>query len=167
MDFGLEADAPDWWWSGALELLDVARSLDTLPLEDDYIRRPMLCWLDGVVGDTPGARLYNRVAFEIVSTSFAPSGVVAENVGGDVVWGADQVSPHSTASTLIHEAAHGLPFSGHVACPSGHPLGGDCDRGWGGPYGIEVGVAHWIGFVRADDDYREIRDRLRPLVLTD
>lgn len=170
-DFGLDGDAPGWWWDGALELLDVADTLDTLPLRDAYIRRPMLHWLHGVPGQTPGAQLYNRVAFEISATSFEASGVVAENLDGEVVWGAEQVSPHSTASTLIHEAAHGRLLAAHVACPDGHPLGGDCDQGWGDPYGVEVGVAHWIGLSATDDDQQEdywgIRDRLRPLILAD
>lgn len=169
-DFSVEGQAPDWWWSGARELLRVSAAMDTMPTEDEHTHHTFIDWFADAPGQTPGARLYNQITFETAATRFGDIGVAANSNGGEVVWQRDHIPPQSVASLMLHEAAHGRVGHRHIACPPGHPHSTECDEDWSGSYAFEASFTHWAaGALPADEAgaYLWRRDILRTLVLAD
>ena len=121
-DFGA-VDMPEWWFDGAWELAWVASQLEEELETDEFVRRPMLKWVEGSSGETPGARLYNRVASATVETLVGDTGNHrASYNNGTVTWLDSDSIPQSVALGIVHEAGHEVGPS-HEPCPFQEQLG--------------------------------------------
>lgn len=155
-DFGLdetgfEPDALQTLYSALSALL----RRDAGPVHDldqtAYVRDPLLRELRRAsrAVDTDDLRqlLYDYSAHHIDAMVWMPEaardGTTNARFDDGVVW----VDPDlfdvfaMGSSTLFHEATHAVTV-GHVQCDPA--IGGTCDLGWNGAYGLEVGVdARW------------------------
>ena len=167
-DFGAEG-MPEWWFDGAWELAWVSAQLVEDVEEDEYVRAPMLRWVRGSSGDTPGERLYNRVASASVETVVGETGDHgASYKDGTVTWRDSDSIPQSVALGIVHEAGHEVG-PGHEPCPFREQLG--CDTSWRGAYAKEMGAAQWGAQVGDTPQrvgvYTSYRDSTRIQVLAD
>ena len=149
--------------SRAWELAWLSSEVDFEAEASEYVHRPVLRWIHGSVGETTGARMYNRTAAATAETRLgATGGPKASYNDGTVTWVDGESDPQTTALLMVHEAAHEVGPS-HVPCMQDPDV--QCDASWKGAYGKELAAASW-GAEVADNEqrralYPELRDTYR------